>query len=123
MSEGKAKRTIVARACRNEIIAAADYYREKGGDDLAGRCARDLFLTIHKIGDTPLAGSPLYDAPRGWRRKKASRFPYDFFYFYSEETGTLYVYLLRHQKQRPYTPSELQAIADERESDTLDFDF
>ncbi len=123
MSETKAKRTIVARACRDEIVAASNYYRNVGGDDLAGRCAHDLFLAIHKIANSPLTGLPIYDAPRGWRHKKTGKFPYDFFYSFDEDDGTLYIYLLRHQKQQPYSPDELADIASERESDVVDFDF
>lgn len=90
---------------------------------MAGRCAHDLFLAIHRIADSPLAGMPLYAAPRGWRRRKTGRFPYSFYYYFSEVAGTLYIYLLRHQAQNLYTFDELQLIADEREGDVLDFDF
>ncbi|HYJ29851.1 MAG TPA: type II toxin-antitoxin system RelE/ParE family toxin [Allosphingosinicella sp.] len=77
------KRIVPRLAAEQDIDAAADYYADQAGDDIAHGFVEAVRSAYRTIGDRPGTGSPRYgkladiDGPRS---RKVARFPYLVFY-------------------------------------------
>ncbi len=121
MSELHADHFVLASACEDEIVAAAEYYRGEGGDELALRCTNDIIGSIARIRANLLIGAPIQGAPANWRRIKIGHFPFFLYYTIDTQNNTLLIFLLSAASQRKIpTISRLRRIASERKHDTID---
>lgn len=121
MSELRAHHFLLAKACEDEIVSAAEYYRGEDGDRLALRCTNTIVSAIAKIRARPLSGGPIAGAPANWRRIKTGPFPYYLYYTVDTRTETMLIFALLAASQRKIsTISTLRRIAGERKSDVVD---
>ncbi len=121
MSDLHAEHFVLASACEDEIVAAAEYYRGEGGDELALRCTNEIIGSIAKIRANLLIGAPVQGAPANWRRIKTGHFPFFLYYTVDAQNNTLFIFSLSAASQRKIpTISMLRHIAGERKHDTID---
>lgn len=106
----------VATSVFDTIAEASDWYEARLGKEEGDRIENQLFAALDKIRRSdPMKSVNPTGFPRNYRRQKSD--PYVFYYRFNLDTGDVLVYLLRHQRQRPYTPATHQKKATEAEHD------
>lgn len=96
------------------IAEAADFAAARDGEAAGDRVQSNLFAALDRIANSdPTRGIAPTSFPQNYRRLKVK--PYLFYYRFNLENADVLVYLLRHERQRPYTPATHRRKAAEAE--------
>ncbi len=109
----------VAASVFEGIAQAADFYENRDGEDAGNKAESYLFAALDKIkASNPEAANRPLGFPRNYRRYRAK--PYVFFYRFNLSNADVLVYLMRHERQRPFAPTTHRHRAAEAETTSVD---
>jgi hypothetical protein len=99
----------------NEVILSALDHWLGEDEALVGRLAIGFDQALHVIEQDPFRGRPTPGLPPNYRRTRlAAHLPRYQFYFRIDPDGqSVLVYLLRHERQKPYSANTLRRKAQE----------
>lgn len=91
-----------------------DYWKQQDRD-LALRLSHAFEITPYLIGQNPERGRRIPELSENYRRMRvAKNLPgYVYSYRYDKAAGTILIYLLRHEVQRPYSAATHRRKANE----------
>jgi plasmid stabilization system protein ParE len=101
-------RVRVPPSVEARIRDEAYFYLTHASLDVARRIARELREAIDRLADKHI-GSRIEGLPVNYQRVKVK--PFYIFYRLDAEGDYVLVYLIRHEKQRPFTPAIHKRLA------------
>jgi len=103
--------TILSHAVINQGKDQAAWYLDHFGEDAADRVRGIISAGIRTIIARPESGRLVNGLPRTYRRVRSE--PYYLYYELDYNTREAFIFLLRHESQRPYAPGSLRNKARE----------
>jgi hypothetical protein len=105
-------RLIVDPAVDEAIIAALDYWAaEADSEDLIGRLLIGFDMALTVMEHEPRRGRRVPGLPEHYRRLRLAPNLPGYVLYYRVEANYVLLFLLRHERQRPYAPATLQRKA------------
>jgi hypothetical protein len=105
-------RLIVDPPVDEAIVAALDYWAaEADSGELIGRLAVAFDMALAVIESEPRRGRRVPGLPEHYRRIRLAPHLPGYVLYYRIEARRVLLYLLRHERQRPYAPATLQRQA------------
>jgi plasmid stabilization system protein ParE len=107
-------RLIVDPAVDEAIVAALDYWAvEADSEELIGRLVIGFDVALAVMESEPRRGRRVPGLPEHYRRLRLAPNLPGYVLYYRIEASRVLLYLLRHERQRPYAPATLQRKAGE----------
>jgi plasmid stabilization system protein ParE len=102
----KITRTILSYVAINQGKDQAAWYLERFGEEAADRVRGVISAGIRNIAARPESGKLINGLPRTYRRVRSA--PYYLYYELDYNAKEAFIFLLRHESQRPYAPSTIR---------------
>jgi plasmid stabilization system protein ParE len=96
-----------------EAVAAAVEYWQTVDEGTAAQLAEAFLMAYRRIGMEPERGLRVPGLPANYRRARLARKLPGYIFTYRMDPGRTLLFLLRHERQRPYAPATIQRKASE----------